>query len=40
MAIGTLLSLFLVPVMYLLIGRDHHKHAQRLAQAEAGAVGH
>ena len=39
MSIGTFFTLFLVPVMYLLIGRDHHKHAQKLAQAEAGAVG-
>ena len=39
MSIGTFFTLFLVPVMYLLIGRDHHKHAQQLAQAEAGAVG-
>ena len=31
MAIGTFFTLFVVPVMYLLIGRDHHKHAARLA---------
>ena len=36
MAIGTFFTLFVVPVVYLLIGRDHHKHAARqagLAQA-------
>ncbi len=31
MAIGTFFTLFVVPVMYLLIGRDHHKHAATLA---------
>ena len=35
MAIGTLFTLFVVPVVYLLIGRDHHKHAAKLAQAGA-----
>jgi multidrug efflux pump len=36
MAIGTLFTLFVVPVVYLLIGRDHHKHAAKLARAGAG----
>ena len=31
MAIGTFFTLFVVPVMYLLIGRDHHKHEAKLA---------
>ena len=35
MAIGTLFTLFVVPVVYLLIGRDHHKHVAKLAQAKA-----
>jgi multidrug efflux pump len=29
MAIGTFFTLFVVPVMYLLVGRDHHKIAAR-----------
>jgi len=33
MAIGTVFTLFVVPVMYLLIGRDHGKHATKLAAA-------
>ncbi len=35
MAIGTLFTLFVVPVMYLLIGRDHHKHETKLAASAA-----
>jgi len=31
MSIGTLFTLFVVPAMYLLIGRDHHKHEARKA---------
>jgi multidrug efflux pump len=31
MAIGTFFTLFVVPVMYLLIGRDHHKHEAKQA---------
>ena len=32
MSIGTLFTLLVVPVMYLLIGRDYQKHAaKRLA---------
>jgi multidrug efflux pump len=36
MAIGTVFTLFVVPVMYLLIGRDHHK-AQALRAQTADA---
>ena len=36
MAIGTLFTLFVVPVMYLLIGRDHHRHAANTVQSGAG----
>ena len=35
MAIGTLFTLFVVPVIYLLIGRDHHK-----AEARKAATAH
>ena len=31
MAIGTFFTLFVVPVIYLLIGRDHHKEAAKAA---------
>ena len=34
MAIGTMFTLFVVPVMYLLIGRDHHKAQALRAQAQ------
>ncbi|MCY7354615.1 MAG: efflux RND transporter permease subunit [Lysobacter sp.] len=37
MSIGTLFTLFVVPVMYLLIGRDHGKHMQKLARQQAAA---
>ncbi|MDV3254389.1 MAG: efflux RND transporter permease subunit [Lysobacter sp.] len=35
MGIGTFFTLFVVPVMYLLIGRDHQKVAARQARREA-----
>ncbi|GAB2623559.1 efflux RND transporter permease subunit [Novilysobacter erysipheiresistens] len=35
MAIGTFFTLFVVPVMYLLIGRDHQKVAAKHARMEA-----
>ncbi|HEY5612171.1 MAG TPA: efflux RND transporter permease subunit, partial [Lysobacter sp.] len=35
MSIGTVFTLFVVPVMYLLIGRDHSKAAARPATLEA-----
>lgn len=35
MGIGTVFTLFVVPVMYLLIGRDHHR---RQAEAQAAAA--
>jgi len=38
MAIGTLFTLFVVPVIYLLIGRDHRKAAAAAAAAERGAA--
>jgi multidrug efflux pump len=38
MAIGTFFTLFVVPVVYLLIGRDHQKAAARLARLEAAAA--
>ena len=36
MSIGTFFTLFVVPVMYLLIARDHQKMAARQAKLEAG----
>jgi multidrug efflux pump len=38
MAIGTVFTLFVVPVMYLLIGRNHQKAAAQAAAREAGAA--
>ncbi|MGH8085374.1 MAG: efflux RND transporter permease subunit [Lysobacter sp.] len=38
MAIGTFFTLFVVPVMYLLIGRDHQKVAAKQARLEADAT--
>jgi multidrug efflux pump len=38
MAIGTFFTLFVVPVIYLLIGRDHYKVAQEKARLEGTAV--
>ncbi|MDQ3057295.1 MAG: efflux RND transporter permease subunit, partial [Pseudomonadota bacterium] len=35
MSIGTLFTLFVVPVMYLLIGRDHSRQSKKLASREA-----
>ncbi len=37
MAIGTVFTLFVVPVVYLLLARDHRKHAARLATQSAAA---
>jgi multidrug efflux pump len=37
MAIGTFFTLFVVPVIYLLIGRDHYAAAQAKAKMEAAA---
>ena len=36
MSIGTVFTLFVVPVIYLLIGRDHHKAEAAKASARAG----
>ena len=38
MAIGTLFTLLVVPVIYLLIGRDHYAAAQRKAALEGEAA--
>ncbi|MDQ3228126.1 MAG: efflux RND transporter permease subunit, partial [Pseudomonadota bacterium] len=35
MSIGTLFTLFVVPAMYLLIGRDHSRQSKKLASREA-----
>ncbi len=39
MGIGTFFTLFVVPVMYLLIGRDHQKAAAEQARQEAAQAG-
>ncbi|KGM56847.1 multidrug transporter AcrB [Lysobacter arseniciresistens ZS79] len=39
MGIGTFFTLFVVPVMYLLIGRNHQKAAAAQARREAGHAG-
>ncbi|HEY0660173.1 MAG TPA: efflux RND transporter permease subunit [Lysobacter sp.] len=38
MAIGTFFTLFVVPVVYALVGRDHQKAAAKLAGLEAAAA--
>ena len=37
MGIGTFFTLFVVPVIYLLIGRDHYAAAQAKAKLEAAS---